>query len=80
MLQFLVGSTGCKLLRVHTGTLLIVRSADVTPYQRVLAALDFSPDARAALDEFLYGSVSAAVAQGADCDVLVVNQNTGTSE
>lgn len=49
MLQFLVGSTGSKLLRVHSGPLLIVRSADVIPYQRVLVALDFSPDARAAL-------------------------------
>lgn len=49
MMQFLAGSTACKLLRVHTGPLLIVRQSVITPYQRALAALDFSPDARAAL-------------------------------
>lgn len=49
MMQFLVGSTACKLLRVHTGPLLIVRHPAAMPYQRILAALDFSPDSRAAL-------------------------------
>lgn len=49
MMQFTHSSTECKLLRVHTGPLLIVRTGTALPYQRVIAALDFSPDAHAAL-------------------------------
>lgn len=49
MMQFTHSSTECKLLRVHTGPLLIVRTSTALPYQRVIAALDFSPDAHAAL-------------------------------
>jgi len=43
LVQLLLGSTANRLLRVYSGAVLIVRNADVRPYDHVLAAVDFSP-------------------------------------
>lgn len=47
--RLLLGSTAWRLLRVRKGPVLVVRSAPVEAYRRLLAAVDFSPDSRAAL-------------------------------
>lgn len=49
LLQLVLGSTANRLLRVRSGPTLIVRNADVRPYDHVLAAVDFSGGARAVL-------------------------------
>ena len=49
MRRLLLGSTSARLLRVRSGPTLIVRNTDVQPYERVLAAVDFSADSRIAL-------------------------------
>lgn len=49
MRRLLLGSNSARLLRVHSGPTLIVRATDVQPYERVLAAVDFSVDSRIAL-------------------------------
>jgi len=48
-LQLLLGSTSARLLRVRSGPTLVVRCAAAGPYERVLAAVDFSTDSRQAL-------------------------------
>lgn len=50
MLRLLLGSTASRLPRVRRGPVLIVRGEPVEPYDRVLAAVDFFPHARAVVD------------------------------
>jgi nucleotide-binding universal stress UspA family protein len=47
--RLLLGSTAWRLLRVRRGPVLVVRNAPFEAYHRPLAAVDFSPDSRAAL-------------------------------
>lgn len=49
MLRLLLGATAWRLLRLRKGALLIVKNAASDVYRRLLAAVDFSPDSRAAL-------------------------------
>lgn len=47
--RVLIGSVAWRLLRVFKGAVLIVRHTPVAGYRNALAAIDFSPDSRAAL-------------------------------
>jgi len=50
LLRLLLGSTAWRLLRVCQCPVLIVRNEPITPYDRVLAAVDFFPHSRTVVE------------------------------
>ncbi|MDP2795024.1 MAG: universal stress protein [Sulfurisoma sp.] len=66
LLDLLIGSTASRLLRLATCPVLIVKNAEVKPYQSAIAAVDFSPGSMHALE------LARAVASGARIEVLHV--------
>ena len=66
LLDLLMGSTASRLLRLATCPVLIVKNAEVKPYQSAIAAVDFSPGSIHAL------GLARAVASGARIEVLHV--------
>jgi nucleotide-binding universal stress UspA family protein len=66
LLDLLIGSTASRLLRLATCPVLIVKNAEVKPYQSAIAAVDFSPGSIHALE------LARAVASGARIEVLHV--------